>query len=121
MSYRRIFVSQNLRFSLDRHVGTGRAVLSIPVRNQMVEYEEYYSISQEELEQLLEDEALAKDFALRCASQLMDDRLVLKPGSDRGHYNGEPGSPGDAPIGHSGSLNWSMILPATASGLRPLP
>ena len=88
MSYRRIFVSQNPRFSLDRHVETGRPVLSIPVRNQMVEYEEYYSISEEELEQLLEDEALAKDFALRCGSRLMDDRLVLKPGSDRGHYSG---------------------------------
>ena len=85
MSYRPIFVSRDPRFSLDRHEQTGRTVLSIPVSNQMAEYEEWYLISEEELKGFLLNPKLAKDFALRCGQRLEDDRLVLKPGSDRGH------------------------------------
>ena len=88
MSYRPIFVSRDPRFSLDRHEQTGRPVLSLPVSNQMAEYEEWYLISEDELERFLADEKLAKDFAIRCGDRLEDDRLVLKPGTDRGHYSG---------------------------------
>ena len=54
----------------------------------MVEYEEWYSISEDEFEQFMADHELAKEFALRCGGRQLDERLVLKPGSDRGSYSG---------------------------------
>jgi hypothetical protein len=86
--YRPVYVSQSPRFSLDRDVKTGAPVLSIPVSNQMVEYEEWYSISEDEFEQFMADHELAKAFALRCGRRELDERLVLKPGRDRGYYSG---------------------------------
>lgn len=88
MRYRTIRVSQSPRYALERDVTTGAAVLSIPVANSMVEYEEYYAISEQELESFLADEALARDFAARCGRRELDERLILKPGADRGHYSG---------------------------------
>ena len=83
-----LYVSQNPRFSLDRGVTTGKPVLSIPVRNQMVKYEEWYSISEEEFEEFMADHEAAKAFAAGCGSRREDERLVLKPGRDRGYYTG---------------------------------
>ncbi len=86
--YTPVYVSQNPRFSLDRDTVTGRPVLSIPVSNQWAEYEEWYSISEEEFDQFMADHELAKEFALRCGRRQLDERLVLKPGSERGSYSG---------------------------------
>lgn len=54
----------------------------------MCEYEEWNSISEQELEQFLADEKLALEFVSLCSTRRMDDRLVLQPGSDRGRYTG---------------------------------
>ncbi len=86
--YAPMYVSQNPRFSLDRGVTTGKPVLGIPVRNQMVEYQEWYSLSEEEFERFMADHEAAKAFAADCGSQREDKRLVLKPGRDRGWYTG---------------------------------
>lgn len=53
------FVSQNPPFALGRNLETGKPVFAIPVRNRMVEYEEWYSISEEEMKALLKDFDLA--------------------------------------------------------------
>jgi len=86
--YAPLYVSQNPRFSLDRGVTTGKPVLSIPVRNQMVEYEEWYSLSEDELARFMADHEAAKAFAADCGNRRQDERLVLKPGRDRGYYTG---------------------------------
>lgn len=86
--YTTLYVSLDPRFSLERGVTTGKPVLSIPVTNQMAEYDEWYSISEEEFEQFMADHDLAKDFAVRCGYRQMDERLVLKPGRVRGFYTG---------------------------------
>jgi hypothetical protein len=81
------FVSQEPPFSLGRNGETGKPVFAIPVRNRMVEYQEWYAISEEELEALRNDFDLAAGYATLCGRREMDDRLILKPGTDRGIYS----------------------------------
>jgi hypothetical protein len=87
MRYDPLLISRIHRYSLDRCVETGEPFFSIPVRNQMVDYEEYYRISEEELEQFLWDPKAALAFARRCGKRELDDRLVLQPGRDRGYWS----------------------------------
>lgn len=88
MRYRAAHVSRDPRYALERDVVTGEPVFSIPVANSRADYEEYYSLSEEEFETFLADPELARDFAFRCGRRELDDRLVLKPGGERGHYSG---------------------------------
>lgn len=81
------FVSQDPPFSLGRNLETGKPVFAIPVRNRMVEYEEWYAISEEEMVALMNDFDLAAGYAYLCGDREMDDRLLLKPGADRGIYS----------------------------------
>lgn len=81
------FVSQDPPFSLGRNLETGKPVFAIPVRNRMVEYQEWYSISEEEMVALMKDFDLAAGYAYLCGDRDMDDRLILKPGTDRGIYS----------------------------------
>ena len=62
-----------------------RHYLAIPVGNQMADYDEYYMLSAAEFEALRDDPAAARAFADRCRRREMDERLILKPGRDRGH------------------------------------
>ena len=82
----RLHVNRQDRYSLDRERATGRPVFSIPVSNQMCDYEEWYWISEDELALLVRDKQAARAFAVRCGRREMDDRLVLQPGTDRGYY-----------------------------------
>ena len=86
MGYRTLFVSREHRYALERDDVAGEAVLSIPVSNRLTDYEEYYRISEEELEGFMADPEAARAFAQSCGRRERDDRLVLKPGSDRGVY-----------------------------------
>lgn len=81
------FVSQDPPFALGRNLETGKPVFAIPVRNRMVEYEEWYSISEVEMEALMKDFDLAAGYAYLCGDRELDDRLILKPGTDRGIYS----------------------------------
>lgn len=68
-------------------VGTladGRHVLSIPVANRLVDYEEDYLLTEDEYAAMLADPAFGLALADRCRTRLEDARLVLAPGSDRG-------------------------------------
>ena len=68
-------------------VGTladGRRVLSIPVANRLVDYEEDYVISEAEHAAIMADPAHGIAIADRCRAHLEDARLVLPPGRDRG-------------------------------------
>ena len=58
--------------------------LSIPVSNGLVDYEEYYAIPQywaEDSDQYLAELA---SFAEKCRAHQVDDRLIQKPGLNRG-------------------------------------
>ena len=88
MRCRPIHVSHNPRYALERDVGTGAPMFSIPVSNSLVDYQEWYAISEEELRRFLVDPEAARAFAGRCGRREMDDRRILKPGTDRGSYSG---------------------------------
>lgn len=79
-------VSLEHRYSLGRDVESGRPYLSIPVSNQLVDYEEFYVLTDAEFQSFDADATLASEFAASCGSREMDDRLIIPPGSDRGIY-----------------------------------
>lgn len=81
-----MLVNRADRYALEREVATGAPVFSIPVANTMVDYCEYYRLSEDEFRALIVDKSLARDFAQRCGRREMDERLIFQPGSDRGFY-----------------------------------
>jgi hypothetical protein len=86
MRFSTIEISRDHRYALERDTETGAPVLSIPVSNGIVDYCEYYTISESELARFLNDEAAAASFAIECGRRERDDRLVIKPGAARGVY-----------------------------------
>lgn len=81
------FVSTEHRLSVGREADSRKFYLSIPVSNHLVDYEEYYEITEFEAERFRNDPDLARQFAERCRNRMMDDALIIKPGSDRGIAN----------------------------------
>jgi hypothetical protein len=86
MRFSAIQVCQERRYALERDTQTGTPVISIPVSNGLADYCEYYRISEGELEHFLTDEGAAAAFAGQCGRHEQDDRLVIKPGANRGVY-----------------------------------
>ena len=50
----------------------------------LADYLEHYGISEDELQLFVSDPEAAAAFARCCGNRELDDRLVLKPGRDRG-------------------------------------
>jgi hypothetical protein len=84
MKFTDILVRNEERFSLGTEEQTGKYYLSIPVANTLVDYEEYYEINKDEFDAFSADKAAAAEFVRRCRSREEDDRLIMKPGMDRG-------------------------------------
>jgi hypothetical protein len=82
-----LHLSKSPPYSISRDARTDEPLFEIPVSNRMVDYEEYYRINEAELELLLAHPSIAAAFAECCGRRRMDDRLVLKPGTDRGYYS----------------------------------
>lgn len=79
-----IHVSRQGRYSLGRDGDEHCYFLAIPVANQMVDYEEYYRLTDPEYDIFVHDDGKAKAFADACRLRKNDSRLILTPGSDRG-------------------------------------
>jgi len=77
-------VCRQHRYSLGTDTLTGQRYLSIPVANRLVDYEEYYLLTKSEYHRLIAEALEAAAFASACRDRRHDDRLILKPGSDRG-------------------------------------
>jgi hypothetical protein len=86
MRFSAIQVSRERRYALERDTQTGTPVISIPVSNGLADYCEYYAISESELAHFLTDEGAAAAFASQCGKHECDDRMVIKPGANRGVY-----------------------------------
>lgn len=84
MKFKDIFFSRSDRYSIGIEEESETYYIAIPVNNQLIEYEEYYRITQEEFEKLRSNIADAKHFADRCRQRLEDSRLLEKPGALRG-------------------------------------
>jgi len=77
-------VQREERFSLGVEETSGKRYLSIPVSNGLVDYEEYYELDRATYERYLADPKAALPFVQRCRAREEDERLIVKPGSNRG-------------------------------------
>ncbi|MBQ0746318.1 MAG: hypothetical protein KBT82_06615 [Marinobacter sp.] len=84
MKFIDIDFSRENRFSIGVEEETGKFFVSIPVRNQRVDYEEYYEISREMFESFKVDMDSALPFVQKCRDRELDYLLLQNPGSDRG-------------------------------------
>jgi hypothetical protein len=84
MKFTDILVRKNDRFSIGIEEKTGKYYLSIPVANTLVDYEEYYEINKDEFDAFSADVGAAAEFVRRCRGREQNDRLIMKPGTDRG-------------------------------------
>lgn len=84
MKFEIAYRSREHRYWLGIEVASGRHFAAIPVSNRMVDYIEYYAVDDEEYRSFVAEEALAVEFAESCRRREQDDRLFMKPGTDRG-------------------------------------
>ncbi len=84
MKFEDACVSTEHRYSLGVETDSDRRYLAIPVSNRMVDYLEYYALSDAEYGVFGEDASLARAFAESCRRREQDDRLFMQPGTDRG-------------------------------------
>lgn len=84
MKFKDLIVNRAARFSLGVEEESGRYFLSIPVRNDFVEYEEYYALAPGQFERFQQDCAAAVAFASACRQRENDALLMVEPGSSRG-------------------------------------
>lgn len=84
MSKRDTLVNTVERFSLGIDESSGQYYFSIPVSNQLVDYEEYYELTEREYQNLMSNSILATRFSADCRAHRSDARLMTMPGADKG-------------------------------------
>jgi hypothetical protein len=84
MKFRNLCISKPHRFAIGIEDVSGKHYISIPVSNQLVDYEEYYEISDTEFKLFEKSLDEARALADRCKKRLEDVRLLQKPGKMRG-------------------------------------
>ena len=84
MRLKTVHVDRVNRFSLEIDEDSSRTFVSIPVRNQAVEYDEYYEVSYATFDRFTADPALAHGFVEQARNRELDHLLLFPPGADRG-------------------------------------
>ncbi len=84
MKFEDTFFSFEERYSIGIEKESGLHYLSIQVSNHMVDYEEYYKISENEYNLFHSNPAMSIDFAKQCKKRKKDALLIIKPGKFRG-------------------------------------
>lgn len=84
MEFKDVFFSREDRYSIGVELDSGVHYLSIPVSNGLVDYEEYYEITESQADEFSKNTILGSEFANKCRNHLVDDKLIIKPGADRG-------------------------------------
>ncbi|MEH3140746.1 MAG: hypothetical protein PGN37_11305 [Mycobacterium kyogaense] len=84
MVYLDTYFSARDRYSLGIEDDSGKAYLSIPVSSGVVDYEEYCELAPDEFRGLLHNRSAAAEFAESCRNRDRDDRLIQRPGWNRG-------------------------------------
>lgn len=84
MNLKAVHVDRVNRFALEVDEDSGRTFVSIPVRNQKVDYLEYYEVDRSTFERFTADPALAHGFVEQARNRELDHLLLFPPGSDRG-------------------------------------
>lgn len=84
MKFTDMYFNRKERFSLGIEETSGKLYASFPVRNDMIEYEEYYEINRGQFDLFQKDLNAALEFVNRCRRRELDELLIQKPGSRRG-------------------------------------
>lgn len=84
MRFEDTFVSAEYRYSLGVESTSGRRYLAIPVTNGIVDYEEYYELTDADYRRFAADPAAGVEFADQCRRREHDDLLIQSPGANRG-------------------------------------
>nr|WP_296186178.1 hypothetical protein [Pseudomonas sp. UBA1879] len=84
MKFTDMYFNREERFSLGIEETSGKFYVSFPVRNDMIEYEEFYEIDRAQFELFKKDLSAALAFVTRCRYRELDELLIQKPGSRRG-------------------------------------
>ena len=87
MKFTDIYFNREKRFSLGIEESSGKFYASFPVRNDMIEYEEYYEIDRAQLDLFQSDLNAALTFVTKCRNRKLDELLIQKPGTRRGVAN----------------------------------
>ena len=78
------FFSREDRYSLGTDLETGRHYASLPVSNGVVDYEEYFELSDIQFAAFLGDRNEALAFVDACRRREHDELLMVQPGWNRG-------------------------------------
>jgi hypothetical protein len=84
MNFESFIIFRKERFSIGIEKDSGKYFVSFPVFNGMVEYSEYYEISNQEYAIFNKDIEQLREFVAKCKNHKEDFRLIEKPGSIRG-------------------------------------
>jgi hypothetical protein len=84
LNFKDVCVNRADRYCLGVEQESGKYYVAIPVRNDFVDYEEYYEISPDQFADFRQDAALALTFVIACRDRKEDARLMIKPGRLRG-------------------------------------
>jgi hypothetical protein len=84
MKFDGTYFSREDRYSIGVESTSGRYYASIPVSNGIVDYEEYYELTQDQYREFLEDNGKAIEFIEGCRRREHDGLLLQRPGSNRG-------------------------------------
>ncbi|WP_123423873.1 hypothetical protein [Pseudomonas brassicacearum] len=84
MKFNDVFFRKKERFSVGIEEKTGRFYVSIPVSNQMVDYEEYFEIDENTFDAYIKNPTTALSFVECCRNREVDNLLMIQPGIDRG-------------------------------------
>ena len=78
------FFSREERYSLGTDLETGRHYASLPVSNGVVDYEEYFELTDIQFAAFLRDRDEALAFVDACRRRERDELLMVQPGWNRG-------------------------------------
>jgi hypothetical protein len=84
MKFEDTYFSREDRYSIGIESTSGRYYVSIPVSNGIVDYEEYYGLTQEQYHTFLLNREAAIQFVEACRRREHDDLLLQRPGGNRG-------------------------------------
>ena len=84
MNFEDAYTSIEDRYSLGVESTSGRFYTSIPVSNGVVDYEEYYELSDDRYREFLQHPSAAIEFVYGCRRRERDALLMQRPGSNRG-------------------------------------
>jgi hypothetical protein len=84
MKFDDTYFSREDRYSIGVESTSGRYYASIPVSNGIVDYEEYYELTEDQYREFLVDSEPAIEFIEACRRREHDDLLLQRPGNNRG-------------------------------------